>query len=192
MLKDAVSTGLKANDSLSIALFGYDIHELLLHDDDAANRKVTHKLLDVRIAECGSADFILTGLSRNRNGAAKLAVHLADEGELIGLDGIFGNLGPLRINEVALDCDEAELFPECGGDVRSNRVERTQQNGCGFLQSSFAAFRLCRMPFGLIERDMPMISMVSSGYPSRGTSLFSMPRAEPAKRTVVCGCFFSK
>lgn len=61
MLKDAVSTGLKANDSLSIALFGYDIHELLLHDDDAANRKVTHKLLDVRIAECGSADFILTG-----------------------------------------------------------------------------------------------------------------------------------
>ena len=58
MLKDAVSTGLKANDSLSIALFGYDIHELLLHDDDAANRKVTHKLLDVRIAECGSADFI--------------------------------------------------------------------------------------------------------------------------------------
>ena len=49
MLKDAVSTGLKANDSLSIALFGYDIHELLLHDDDAANRKVTHKLLDVRI-----------------------------------------------------------------------------------------------------------------------------------------------
>ncbi len=58
--------------------------------------------------------------------------------------------------------------------------------------ASFAAFRLCRMPFGLIERDRPMISMVSSGYPSRGTSLFSMPRAEPAKRTVVCGCFFSK
>ena len=57
--------------------------------------------------------------------------------------------------------------------------------------------QLCRLQIvqnalRLIERDMPMISMVSSGYPSRGTSLFSMPRAEPAKRTVVCGCFFSK
>ncbi len=29
--------------------------------------------------------------------------------------------------------------------------------------ASFAALMLCRMPFGLIERDRPMISMASSG-----------------------------
>lgn len=118
----------------AVLLGGHDVHELVLDDDDLADRHAFSEALHVGVGERGGLDLGLGGFGGHEDFAAKLTVDLNDEFELVGLERLFADFGPRRVDQIADALDVAELLPERRRDVRSNRVERAQQDRGAFAE----------------------------------------------------------
>src|SRR5262245_30412317 len=100
-----------------------DIDELPGNDDDALDRRAGRMLRDLGARPSGCLDCFVVGAGGNGDFAAKLAVDLQHELDLILRKRAGVRLRPRRVEQRTEFRRIAELVPQGATDVRRDRIE---------------------------------------------------------------------